>query len=55
MITVEQAYRAVQELVFIYWETGAKSEEQIAAFGSSLNGDPALEKDWLLAVDKALG
>ena len=53
-ITVEQAYRAVQELVFIYWETGGKTEDEIAAFGSSLNGDPALENDWLLAVEKAL-
>ena len=54
MITVEQAYRAVQELVNIYWETGGKSENEIAAFSSSLNGDPALENDWLIAVEKAL-
>jgi hypothetical protein len=51
-ITVEEAYRAVQELVLIYWETGGRSEDEIANFGSALNGDPALEEDWLAAVAK---
>ena len=51
-ITVEQAYRAVQELVLIYWRTGLESEDEIASFGSALNGDPALENDWLEAVEK---
>ena len=54
-ITVEQAFRAVYELVYIYWETGGKAEDEIAAFGSAVGDDPALEDDWLLAVEKALG
>ena len=53
-ITVEQAFKAVQELIYIYWQTGGEAEDQIAAFGSAVGGDPALEDDWLLAVDKAL-
>ena len=50
-LTVDQAFRAVQELARIYWETGLKAEDKIAMFAAALEADPALETDWLNAIE----
>jgi hypothetical protein len=61
MITTEQAFVAMQNFLETYWERGGRSEPEIAALLSSIQGgpgataDPAQWGDWLDAVRKATG
>ena len=58
MITTEQAFAAMQSFLEAYWERGNRSEAEIAALLSSIQGgpgatrDPAQWNDWLAAVGK---